>query len=114
VWTWIRGYASPQFAGPVGIAQTTGDVVDQAGWRSLLTFAGLLSMNLAVLNILPIPMFDGGRLFFIAVEAIRGKRISPQKEALVHAAGFVGIILLTLVITYFDIVRVLSGDSLIR
>jgi hypothetical protein len=114
VWSWIRGYTSPQFAGPVGIAQTTGEVVDQAGWRSLLSFAALLSMNLAVLNILPIPMFDGGRLFFIFIEAIRGKRIAPQKEALVHLAGFIGIILLTVVITYFDIVRVLSGDSLLR
>ena len=115
IWSWIRGFQDPQVAGPVGIAQATGEVVDQAGWLSLINFAALLSMNLAVLNVLPLPMFDGGRLAFIVIEFLRGgRRIAPQKEALVHLVGLVAIISLAVVITYFDLVRVLNGDSLLR
>lgn len=115
VWTWIRGYTAPQVTGPVGIAQATGEVVEQAGWQSLIEFSALLSMNLAVLNILPLPMFDGGRLFFVFVEFVRrGKRIAPEKEALVHLTGLVMILVLAAVITYFDVLRVFRGDSLLR
>lgn len=114
IWTWVRGYASPQVSGPVGIAQATGEVVEQAGWQSLIEFAALLSMNLAVLNVLPIPMFDGGRLVFILIEFLRGKRVAPEKEALVHLTGLVLIITLAVVITYFDVARIFQGDSLLR
>ncbi len=115
IWSWVRGFTDPQVTGPVGIAQATGEVVDQAGWKSLIDFAALLSMNLAVLNVLPIPMFDGGRLVFILIEFVRrGKRVPPQKEALVHAIGFAMIITLSIVITYFDILRVFRGDSLLQ
>ena len=115
IWSWTRGFVSPQLAGPVGIAQTTGDVVHQAGWLSLIQFAALLSMNLAVLNVLPIPMFDGGRLVFILIEFLRrGKRVAPQKEALVHLTGLALIITLSVVITYFDVIRVVHGDSLLK
>ena len=85
IWGVIRGYGDSPFTGPVGIAQATGEVVDQAGWLSLLNFAALISMSLAMLNALPIPMVDGGRLAFIFVEFLRrGKRVAPEKEALVH------------------------------
>jgi regulator of sigma E protease len=115
VWSWIRGFADPQVTGPVGIAQATGEVVEEAGWKSLIDFAALLSMNLAVLNILPIPMFDGGRLMFVFIEWVRGgRRIEPRKEALVHLVGLVMILTLAVVITYFDILRIFRGDSLLR
>jgi regulator of sigma E protease len=114
VWTWMRGFVSPQLAGPVGIAQTTGEVVHQAGWLSLINFAALLSMNLALVNVLPIPMVDGGRLFFVLIEAVRGKRVAPEKEALVHLAGFAAMLLFAAVITFFDITRIVNGDSLLR
>jgi regulator of sigma E protease len=115
VWGWIRGFVDPQLAGPVGIAQTTGEVVHQAGWQSLINFAALLSMNLAVINILPIPMVDGGRLLFIFIEFIRrGRRIAPQKEALVHLVGFVAMIMFAAVLTYFDVARIVNGDNLLR
>ena len=115
VWGWVRGFTTPQVHGPVGIAQATGEVVDEAGWKSLIDFAALLSMNLAVLNILPIPMFDGGRLVFVLIEFLRrGRRIAPQKEALVHLAGLVMILTLAAVITYFDVLRIFRGDSLLR
>jgi regulator of sigma E protease len=115
IWGWVRGFTSPQVSGPVGIAQATGEVVDQAGWKSLVDFAALLSMNLAVLNILPLPMFDGGRLVFILIEFLRGgRRIAPEKEALVHLVGLILLISLSVVITYFDLVRIFRGDSLLQ
>ena len=115
IWGVIRGYGDSPFTGPVGIAQATGEVVDQAGWLSLLSFAALISMSLAMLNALPIPMVDGGRLTFILIEALRrGKRIAPEKEALVHLAGFAAMILFGLVITYFDVIRIFNGDSLLK
>ena len=113
--SWVKGGSSPSVAGPVGIAQATGEVVDESGYRPLLDFAALLSINLGIVNILPIPMLDGGRIVFVLIEiARRGKRIAPQKEALVHFIGFALIITLAVVITYFDVLRVLRGESLFR
>lgn len=113
--TWINGDSSPEFAGPVGIAQTTGQIVDEAGWRSVLEFTALLSINLAIINILPLPMLDGGRIAFVLLEiARRGKRIAPEREALVHFVGLAVMLSLTVVITYFDVVRVFRGESLLR
>ncbi|MCH7699415.1 MAG: site-2 protease family protein [Chloroflexi bacterium] len=104
-----------QVTGPVGIAQLTGEVVDVAGWQSLIEFAALISMNLAVLNILPLPMLDGGRIVFVLIEIVRrGKRIAPEKEAMVHFAGLVAMLLFAVVITYFDLIRIFSGDGIIR
>ena len=115
IWGVIRGFGDSPFTGPVGIAQATGEVVDQAGWLSLLNFAALISMSLAMLNALPIPMVDGGRLAFVFVEFLRrGKRVAPEKEALVHLAGFAAMILFGLVITYFDVVRLFNGDKLLK
>jgi regulator of sigma E protease len=90
-------------------------VVEQAGWYPLITLAASISMSLALFNILPIPMVDGGRLLFIFIEFVRGgKRVDPQKEALVHFMGFVGLILFAVVVTYFDIVRIIGGDSILK
>ncbi len=104
-----------QVTGPVGIAQLTGEVVDEAGWKSLIEFAALISMNLAVLNILPLPMLDGGRIVFVLIEyARRGKRIAPQKEAIVHLVGLVAMLTFAVIITYFDVLRIIAGDGIIR
>jgi regulator of sigma E protease len=111
----VGGSGGFQVTGPVGIAQLTGEVVEEAGWKSLMDFAALISMNLAVLNILPLPMLDGGRVVFVLIEiARRGKRIAPQKEAMVHFIGLVAILTLAVVITYFDVVRVFSGEGILR
>lgn len=113
--SWFKGASTPQVAGPVGIAQATGEVVEEAGWKSLLDFAGLLSINLAVINILPLPFLDGGRVLFVLLEiARRGRRIAPQKEALVHLVGFVFIMALVVVMGYFDIARLIRGESFFR
>ena len=111
----FKGGSGPDVAGPVGIAQATGEVVKQAGWQTLLDFAAILSINLAIINVLPLPMLDGGRIAFVFLEiARRGKRIAPEKEALVHFVGLALIITLAVVITYFDVVRLVRGESLFR
>jgi regulator of sigma E protease len=99
----------------VGIAQATGEIVKQSGWYTLLEFAALLSINLAIINILPLPMLDGGRIAFVLLEIIRrGKRVAPEKEALVHLVGLALIITMAVAVTYFDVVRIIRGDSLFR
>ena len=113
--SWFKGGGRPQVAGPVGIAQVTGEVVEEEGYRPLLDFAALLSINLAIINILPLPMLDGGRIVFVLLEiARRGKRVAPEKEALVHLIGLALILGLAVIITYFDVLRVLQGESLFR
>jgi len=113
--SWVKGGGAPQVAGPLGIAQATGEVVEEAGYRPLFDFAALLSINLAIINILTLPMLDGGRIMFVLLEIVRrGKRIAPEKEALVHFIGFTLIISLAVAITYFDVLRILRGESLFR
>lgn len=118
--SWFKGSAGPEFQGPVGIAQTTGEVASSAGSAGgavspLLELAALLSINLGVLNLLPLPMLDGGRMFFVLVEVVRGgKRIAPEREAVVHLVGFLAFMGLALVVTFFDVARIASGDSILR
>ena len=107
------GTVSLQLAGPVGIAQMTGEVA-RAGISPLLEFAAFLSINLAIINIFPLPALDGGRIVFVLLEWIRrGKRISPKTEGLIHGIGFVLLMAAILAITYQDIIRIISGESLI-
>lgn len=111
---WAAGGGDPGFAGPIGIAQVTGEVA-RAGISPLFELMALISVSLAIVNVLPIPALDGGRLMFVAIEWVRrGKRISPQRESLVHVVGFVILISLIVVISYFDVVRLLGGGSFIR
>ncbi len=113
--SWIKGATAPQVSGPVGIVQATGEVVKEAGWKSLIEFMGLLSINLAVVNILPFPFLDGGRIVFVLVEVMRrGRRIAPQKEALVHLAGLAVLLTFVVVISYFDIARIVHGQDIFR
>lgn len=91
-------------AGPVGIYQST-DMVAQSGIYYLMRWAGVLSINLGIMNLLPIPALDGGRLLFFAVEAVRGKPIDRQKEGMIHFLGFALLMLLMLVVTWNDIQR---------
>jgi regulator of sigma E protease len=109
----LHGGSGPDVAGPVGIAQATGQVVEQSGWQTLLDFAALLSINLAIINVLPLPMLDGGRMAFVILEVIRGgRRIAPEKEAIVHLVGLALIITMAVVVTYFDVLRIIGGGSL--
>ena len=108
----IIGAAPVAVAGPVGIAQLTGEVA-RAGISPLLEFAAFLSINLAIINIFPLPALDGGRIAFVLLEWVRrGKRIPPKAEGMVHLIGFIMIMAFILAITYRDIVRIISGESL--
>ncbi len=99
--------ASQAVQGPIGIVQTTGKAaaaVSDIGWYPLLFLAGYLSLNLAVINILPIPGLDGGRLLFVIIEVLRrGKRVSPQREGLVHFIGLATLLVLVLLVTINDV-----------
>lgn len=99
-------------AGPVGIAQLTGQVV-QIGPVAVLSFISLLSLNLAILNILPIPALDGGRLFFILIEAIFRKKVDQRIEGYAHAIGMALLLALILLITIHDLFRLFTGQPLI-
>jgi regulator of sigma E protease len=104
--------SAPQLSGPVGIAKMAGEVTQEVGPRGWVLFTILLSINLAVLNILPIPMLDGGRLVFVVLEWVRrGKRVPPDKEGMVHLIGFAALIGLILLITANDISRLVQGQS---
>jgi regulator of sigma E protease len=100
----ITGRTKPQLAGPVGITRT---IAEQAarGWDNLLLLTAFLSINLGLFNLLPIPALDGSRLAFIGVEAVRGRRVDPQRENMVHFVGFLLLVGLMLVITYGEVVR---------
>ncbi|MBI2032228.1 MAG: site-2 protease family protein [Candidatus Levybacteria bacterium] len=98
-------------AGPVGIAQLTGEFV-KTGPVAVLSFMALLSLNLAVLNILPIPALDGGRLFFIVLEAITRRKVNPKYEAYAHAVGIAVLLALIAIITLHDFVRIFQGKPI--
>jgi regulator of sigma E protease len=93
--------------GPMGIAQLTGNAVQQSlnvDWAyPILHLAGVLNVAIGITNLLPLPAFDGGRIVFILIEAIRGKPIAPEKEGLVHGIGLMILLLLMVVITVQDI-----------
>ncbi|HLA03632.1 MAG TPA: M50 family metallopeptidase [Patescibacteria group bacterium] len=91
-------------AGPVGIAAITSQAVS-LGWLSVMQLVGLLSLNLAVINILPIPALDGGRFAFIIVEAIIKRRVYPKVEKWAHTIGFALLLALILLVTYNDILK---------
>jgi regulator of sigma E protease len=92
-------------AGPVGIAKLTGDVIALGGIM-VLRFVAIISLSLAIFNLLPIPALDGGRLLFVGIEALRGgKPVTPKTEQTIHAIGFFLLIAFILVITYFDLTR---------
>jgi regulator of sigma E protease len=102
------GHVPKDIAGPVGIYQITAQTAS-LGLLPLINFIGILSINLAVVNILPIPALDGGRLVFILYEAVTKRRITPKIEAYVHGFGMLFLLALIVLITFADIKRI--GDS---
>ena len=107
--------SNPGITGPVGIAHATGEVVEELGVSWIFRIAALLSVSLGVVNLLPIPALDGGRIVFVVLEFLRrGKRVSPEREGLIHLVGFVVIIGLIVAITYSDILKIVNGESFLR
>lgn len=101
-------------SGPVGIVDTVGDAINQSKSYGLkvvllqiLYMSVLLSANLGVMNLLPLPALDGGRIVFILIEAVRGKPVDKEKEGFVHFAGFVVLMLFMVFVMYNDIIKIL-------
>lgn len=108
----IRGEVSAseaRFVGPVGISQIAGNTaqvtVETGEWSPLLRLVALINVALGFTNLLPIPALDGGRIFFVLVEAIRGRRIEPEREGLVHMVGMMLLLALIVVIFIQDIIN---------
>ncbi len=97
-------FSIDMLSGPVGIYKST-EVVAKSGVLYLMKWGALLSINLGIMNLLPIPALDGGRLLFFGVEALRGKPIDRQKEGMVHFIGFALLMLLMIIVTWNDIQR---------
>lgn len=106
-----QGKAPADTVGPVGILAIIYVVLKQ-GVLPVLNLMGLISINLAVINVLPIPALDGGRLLFILIEAVFGKKVVPKVEAMFHSAGFVLLIALIFLISFFDVKRIISAGGI--
>jgi len=94
--------------GPIGIAQITGEVID-AGLLAVVEFIGLLSINLAILNVLPFPPLDGGRIAVVLIEATRQRKLPAEREALIYLTGFAVLVALVILISIQDIQRLITG-----
>ena len=103
-----EGKAPEGVAGPVGIFQII-QAVRREGFLPLATLVGILSVNLAILNIMQLPALDGGRLLFILIEGVMGKKVVPKFEALVHTVGMLLLLLLLFAITAYDIRRLIEA-----
>ncbi len=113
--TMVRGFILPSEPSPEGgvgglvaIGRITAEIARQ-GWRDLLSLTAFLSINLALLNMLPIPALDGGRIVFALAEMFSRRRIPPEKEALVHFAGFAILLAFMAFVTFVDVSNWISG-----
>lgn len=101
-------------AGPIGIAHVTTQAVHdepKQGFGTILALVGVLSASLGILNLLPIPALDGGRIVFVLLSWVRRRNLDPEIEGVIHMVGMAALLLLILVISYHDIVRWVSGGS---
>ena len=99
------GAGLDQTAGPVGVISMVTTQVQQGGFTTFINLLVVLSINLGIMNLLPIPGLDGSRFLFMVVEAIRGKPVPPRKEAMVHMAGYVLLLGLMIFFTFKDVIR---------
>jgi regulator of sigma E protease len=109
LFTQFTKYAG-QVSGVVGMGQAAG-IIQDFGWGPYLAFAATISFALGVFNLLPVPALDGGRAAFIIAELLRGKPVDPDKEALVHIAGFAALMALMLLVAFHDIAKIFSGQG---
>jgi len=100
----ISGKIPKDIAGPVGIAVLTNQATT-LGFIYLLQLVAIISLNLAVLNLIPFPALDGGRLLFLGIEKIKGSKVNPKIENAIHSIGIVLLLALVMLITYRDIIR---------
>ncbi len=102
----IVGSIPADVAGPVGIGAVVGEAM-QEGVVNLVSLAAIISVNLGIINLLPIPALDGSRIMFLILEGIRGKPIDPQKEGFIHFIGFTLLILIMILVVFQDIRRLI-------
>ena len=93
-------------SGPVGITSEIGKAAKtNDGGISLMNLSAIIALNLGVMNLLPLPALDGGRIFFLMIEAIRRKPLKPEVEGYVHFAGMVLLLLLMLIVSFKDVIK---------
>lgn len=102
----VTGHHRFDLMGPVGIAVTVGRAA-KAGWYWLVTLGAVLSVNLALFNILPVPVLDGSKLFLLGVEGVRRRAMNPEREGMIHMVGMAFLLLFVIFVTYHDIVHYL-------
>ncbi len=109
-------YGFKDISGPIGtvsyIANVAQKTVQSTDLRPILTMLTLVSVNIGIFNLLPIPALDGGKLFFLFIELIRRKKINPKYESWIHAAGFMLLIGLMVAVSFSDIIKLVRGDML--
>lgn len=105
--TLFKGHVPQDVSGPVGIFAVTTEAA-KSGILTLINFVGILSVNLAILNIIPFPALDGGRLLFIGIESVIGRKVVPKVEAAFHTVGMIILLALLLVITVGDVRRLIT------
>jgi regulator of sigma E protease len=103
----FRGQAPQGVSGPIGIFAVTTEAA-KSGILTLINFVGILSVNLAILNILPFPALDGGRLLFIGIEAVTGRKSSYKVEGTINQIGMMILLALILIITIGDVRRLIT------
>lgn len=104
----FAGQGASDVAGPVGTISIIGQAI-RSGWEVVLRIAALLSVNLFVMNLLPFPALDGGRIVLVGIEKLRGKPIERSKEAIINLAGMAVLFGLMIVLTFQDVTRLISG-----
>lgn len=106
-------YGMAALSGPVGtmdiIADVTAEAASSGNLENLLTIMAFITINVGVANLLPLPALDGGRLLFLLIEAVRRKPVNPKYEGYVHAAGLALLLILMVVVTFNDILRIARG-----
>lgn len=107
----FHGRAPKDVSGPVGVFAVTTEAA-KSGVLSLINLLGIISVNLAILNIIPFPALDGGRLLFIVIEAIFGKKVAPKLESIIHSVGMAILLLAILAITIKDVRGLISAGSI--
>ena len=98
-----------QLSGPIGVTDTISDAVASTNYKGILLILAVVTVNLGVFNLLPLPALDGGRIFFMIIELFRGKPINQKVESIIHATGMALLFLLMIIVAYNDIARLVTG-----
>ena len=98
-----------QMEGPIGIARASGDAARQPGWTPLLSLMAMISLNLGIFNLLPIPILDGGIILLLIIESVLRRDISMRIKERIYQTAFVFLILFAVVVIYNDLMKALPG-----